>query len=129
MFVAHRNTVLPERFAEADKADGFIHFCDQAALMFGSDRRDPKPTRPVVRIRNDGCRVVVLPCTTKDKTGFPDFFDLNDQRVMWIDKRLDRHSFARDRYEVVNGEMLKNKIGVMTQPARIDLLNWLKSRY
>lgn len=129
MFTAQRNEVLPKLVVEADKADGFIHFCEQAALMFGSDRRDPRPTRPVVRIRNDGHRVVVLPCTTKDKTGFPDFFDLNDQRVMWIDQSYDRHSFARDRYEVVDVDRVKKKIGMMTQPARIELLRWLKSRY
>ncbi|KFB74011.1 MAG: hypothetical protein AW09_000705 [Candidatus Accumulibacter phosphatis] len=30
---------------------------------------------------------------------------------------------------MVSGERLKGKIGVMPQPARIELLTWLKSRY
>ena len=35
----------------------------------------------------------------------------------------------RGRSLVVSGERLKGKIGVMPQPARIELLTWLKSRY
>lgn len=132
MFTAGRVKALPSSVVEADKADGSIKNCLQAALDFGSDRREPKPYRPVVLIRNEGSRVVVLPCTTKDKTGYPSFFELiNDQMVWWMPPRPhdNRRSFVNDRYEVIDGENLKNKIGFMPQPARIDLLNWLKSRY
>jgi len=129
MFTVRRVEVLPNAVIEADKADGFIHVCEQAALMFGSDRREPKPYRPVVRIRNDNSRVVVLPCTTKDQIGSPDFFELNDERVMWTHRPNGNNSFAHYRYEVIAGGSLKNKIGAMPQPARIELLKWLKSRY
>ena len=129
MFLARRAEGLPDSVIEAGKADGFIHVCDQAALMFGSDRREPTAQRPVVAIRNDGPRMVVLPCTTKDNSGSPDFFELNDERVMWTRPSDCRKSFASYRYEVVPGSRLKGKIGVMPQPARIDLLAWLKSRY
>jgi hypothetical protein len=129
MFLARRAEVLPDSVIEAGKADGFIHVCEQAALMFGSDRREPTSHRPVVAIRNDGPRVVVLPCTTKSHTSSPEFFELNDERVMWTRPSDGRKSFASYRYEVVAGACLKGKIGVMPQPARIDLLEWLKSRY
>ena len=129
MFLARRAEVLPDSVIEAGKADGFIHVCEQAALMFGSDRREPTSHRPVVAIRNDGPRVVVLPCTTKDHTSSPEFFELNDERVMWTRPSDGCKSFASYRYEVVPGARLKGKIGVMPQPARIDLLAWLKSRY
>jgi hypothetical protein len=129
MFSVRRVDVLPSSVVDADKADGFIYVCEQAALMFGSDRREPKAYRPVFRIRNDGPRAVVLPCTTKDSSDFPDFFELNDQRVWWTGPPNGRHSFAYYRCEVVAGDMLKNKIGTMAQPARIELLSWLKSRY
>lgn len=129
MFAVWRNEALHESVIEADKADGFIHVCEQAALMFGSDRREPKPYRPVVCIRNDDSRVVVLPCTTKDQIDSPDFFELNDERVMWTRRPDGSNSFAHYRYEVVAGGSLKNKIGAMPQPARIELLKWLKSRY
>ncbi len=129
MFRARQADVLPDSVIEAGKADGFVHVCDQAALMFGSDRREPNAHRPVVAIRNDGPRFVVLPCTTKDSTELPDFFALDEQRVMWSRPTNGRRSFACCRYEVVPGQRLRGKIGVMPQPARIELLAWLKSRY
>lgn len=52
MFLARRANVLPDSVIEAGKADGFIHICEQAALMFGSDRREPTAHRPVVAIRD-----------------------------------------------------------------------------
>jgi len=129
VFVALQSRALPESVVNADKADGFVHVCEQGSLMFGSDRREPTNYRPVVAVRNDGPRVVVLPCTTKDSTNFPDFFELNDQRVEWTRPSNGHSSFACCRYEVVAGTRLKGKIGVMPQPARIELLTWLKSRY
>jgi len=129
MFLARRADALPDSVIDADKADGFIHICQQVALSFGSDRREPKDYRPVVAVRHDGPRVVVLPCTTKDQTNSPEFFELNDDRAIWTRPSDGRKSFANDRYEVVAGSHLKGKIGFMPQPARIDLLAWLKSRY
>jgi hypothetical protein len=129
MFRARQADVVPHSVIEAGKADGFVHVCDQAALMFGSDRREANVHRPVVAIRNDGPRFVVLPCTTKDSTELPDFFALDEQRVMWSRPGDGRRSFACCRYEVVSGGRLRGKIGVMPQAARIELLTWLKSRY
>jgi hypothetical protein len=129
MFRARQADVVPHSVVEAGKADGFVHVCEQGALMFGSDRREPSNYRPVVAVRNDGPRFVVLPCTTKESTNSADFFSLDDQRVMWSRPSNDRTSFAYYRYEVVGGERLKAKIGVMPQAARIELLTWLKARY
>lgn len=129
MFVARRTEGLPEAVTDAGKADGFIHVCEQAALSFGHDRRVPCTFRPVVAVHNDGPRFVVLPCTSQDKTDSPDFFALDDQHVMWSGPPGDRKSFAYDRYEVVRGTCLKKMIGTMPQPARIELLAWLKARY
>lgn len=129
-FFARRAAALPDVVREAGKADGFVHVCEQGALGFGSDRRTPTAHRPVGAIRNDGPRVVVLPCTRQDKNGQPDFYEINEQRVMWSSLPDGRTSFAHDRYEVVaRARLQKNPIGAMPQPARIDLLNWLKSRY
>jgi len=129
MFWARKAVALPDSVIEADKADGFIHICQQAALSFGSNRREPTDYRPVVAVRRDGPRAVVLPCTTKDQTNSPEFFELNDDRAKWTHPPDGRKSFAHFRYEVVAGSHLKGKIGVMPQPARIELLAWLKSRY
>jgi len=129
MFVDRQAEILSDSVIEAGKADGFVHVCEQAALMFGSDRRVPTDRRPVVAVRNDGPRVIVLPCTTKDNTNSHDFFELNDERVMWTRPPNGRSSFAYYRYEVVTASSLKGKIGAMSQPARIELLAWLKSRF
>ena len=129
MFRARQAAVLPDSVIEAGKADGFIHICEQAALFFGNDRRDPTSHRPVVAVRNDGPRVVVLPCTRRDHSNDPGFFELDDKRVMWTRPDGDRSSFACCRYEVVPSTRMKGKIGTMPQTARIELLNWLKSRY
>jgi hypothetical protein len=121
---------LPPEVAEAGKAEGFVHICDQSALEFGSDRKVPVKYRPVVSIRKDGPRAVVLPCTSKNNSGSPDFFELvNDKNVQWTKQWDGRRSFARGRYEVVDPVRMRAKVGVMPQSARIELLNWLKSRY
>jgi hypothetical protein len=121
---------LPADVAEAGKAEGFVHICDQSVLEFGSDRKIPVKYRPVVTLRKDGPRAVVLPCTSKDNSGSPDFFELvNDMRVQWVKPWDGRRSFARGRYEVVDPAHMRAKVGAMPQAARIELLNWLKSRY
>ena len=112
---------------EAEKADGFVHPCDQHVLMFGQDRRQAAVTRPVVRIRQHLEWAIVLPCTTKEPRNPEDFFELTDQRVMWATPE-DRKSFAYWRYEPVSMPSLRSKIGVMHQSARIKLLQWLKER-
>ena len=130
MFRVRHAEVLPESVIDAGKADGFIHICEQAALMFGSDRRKPTHHRPVVVVRREGPRIVVLPCTTKDNTASPDFFELDDKRVEWLRPSDNRSSFAYYRYEVISSNRLKDKaIGCMPQAARIELLNWLRARY
>ena len=129
MFVAWKSTLLPETVVEADKANGFVHLCEQAALMFGSDRHEPTAQRPVVAVRNDGSRIVVLPCTTKDSKKSPDFFELNNQRVMWSRPLDGRTTFACSRYEVIASARVHGKIGIMPHEARIEILMWLRSRY
>lgn len=122
---------LPADVAEAGKAEGFVHICDQSVLEFGSDRKIPVKYRPVVTLRKDGPRAVVLPCTSKDNSGSPEFFELvNDKHVHWAKKWDGRRSFACYRYEVIDPAYMHPKsVGTMPQAARIDLLNWLKSRY
>ncbi len=129
MFIARQRDSLPTFVTEADKADGLVHTCDQSALMFGSDRRNPTFQRPVVGIKNEGHRVVILPCTTKNHQDSPDFLELNKNRVMWSGEPRELTSYASYRYEVIDCSRLRKKIGIMPQIARLELLRWLKSRY
>ena len=118
---------LPDSVREAGWAAGFLHAADQAALHFGSNRRVPVQARPVVEIRNDGPRVVVLPCTSQDNSGHADFREITSQ-IEW--SRVEtRRTFACARYEALAPEALHAKIGTLTHPGRIQLLEWLKGRY
>jgi len=129
MFTGRPLPPLPPVVAEADWATGFLHRCRQSVLEFGSDRRIPVASRPVVEIQRDGCFVVVLPNTRQDQSTNPDFFELTPERVHWTEGG-ERRSFIYYRYETVLTEaLLGRKIGAMTHPARIALLNWLKERY
>lgn len=130
MFTGRPLPPLPTVVAEAGWAAGSLHVCQQSALEFGSNRREPVNCRPVVKIRPDGHRVVVLPCTRRDQAANPDFFDLNASgRVMWS-LPPKASSFTYYRYETVSSDALVGKaIGVMSHPARINLIGWLKERY
>lgn len=117
-------------FSELGKAEGFVQVCDQAALMFGSNRKVPVEFRPVVTVRKDGSRAVVLPCTSKNPLAAAEFFELvNDVHVQWTKPWDGRRSFAYYRYEVVASGHLHQKVGVMSQGARVRLLDWLVERW
>jgi len=118
---------LPPSVADAGKADGFIHLCRQAALGFGSDRRTPVDFRPVVRLRAEPGRLVVLPCTRTHSTDSDEFFALTADRTMWTRAQAGEGA-AFWRYEVVPVESAPDKIGMLTQSARVDLLKWLRGR-
>ena len=119
---------LPSVISDVDWAAGILHICLQAALDFGSDRRIPVLMRPVLEVRKDGTRAVVLPCTSQDKTMDAMFYELTPDRVLWT-KPGSTRSFAYSRYEIVAIEALREKIGVMLHGARIDLIKWIKGRY
>lgn len=130
--IRNQQPPLPDPVTEAGFADGFIYICQQAALLFGSDRTTPTRSRPVVGIKQHGARVVVLPCTTRGKQESEQFFDLNkNDRVMWVSpEKSGTESMAYYRYELVAWQNLEQrKIGLMPQSARIELLDWLKARY
>jgi hypothetical protein len=129
MFRASGPRTLPADIAEDGKADGIIHLCEQAALEFGSNRREPTFARPVVAIKDGGPGTVVLPCTTKQQSGSPDFYELTSPPVVWTQPKVAVPSYASYRYEVVPRRHFVKKIGLIPQGPRIDLLNWLISRY
>ena len=96
--------------------------------MFGADRKKPVDYRPVVLLKCDAGRVVVLPCTSKQTEDTPEHFALTAARVFWT--KPDRPSGAAFwRYEVIDRAEAKMKIGTLTQGARIDVLKWVRSKY
>ena len=120
---------VPAIIDEAAYADGFVYLCLQSALGFGSNRRIPVAKRPVTAVRPDGAWVIVLPNTSQDHSNDPNFFELTPERVRWL-QASEQPSFVYYRYETVSVEVLgRKKIGVMSHPARLDLMSWLKERY
>ncbi|NEX22933.1 hypothetical protein G3480_21955 [Thiorhodococcus mannitoliphagus] len=129
MFTGRPLPPLPPVVTEANWAAGFVHNCRQSLLLFGSNRSIPVPRRPVVEVRADGVRIVVLPCTSKTQSINLEFFELTPERIHWTRADAPR-SYAFYRYETVPANaLIGKKIGTMTHPARIDLMNWLKERY
>lgn len=115
---------------DADWAEGMVRWCTQSALRFGADRGIPVTARPIVTLRRDGSRAVVLPCTSRDGSLNPSFRELvSPGAVMWVTDVSHRRTFAFRRYETVGLGMLGDKLGVMAHSARIDLLKWVKERY
>lgn len=120
---------MPEVLEQAGWAVGMVHTCEQSALCFGSDRREPVFARPVVELCRDGPRAVVLPCTSKDRSNHPAFRELREpEEVMWV-QPSDRRTFVFERYEVVDRSALRRKLGTMAHGSRITLLEWVKERH
>lgn len=128
--VSTASPVLPAAMEDVGKAEGFVFVCNQAALVFGSDRHTPVASRPVVSLHRHAQRAVVLPCTSQNHASSPDFMELvNDRDVQWTQPSNCKRTFAHYRYEVVRPDDLRAKIGVMPQNARVDLYKWVRSRY
>ena len=120
---------VPEWLNEG-KASGVILLCLQSALVFGSNRRTPVRSRPVVLVKRDGNRLAVLPCTTHAPQRPGEFFELTASRTFWI--RPSKTALATRafyRYEVVASGEIGKKIGTLTQNGRVDLMHWLQERH
>lgn len=106
-------------------AHGFCYTARQSQLRFGHDRREPVDWRPVVSLLREGDDFYVLPGTTRPD---PAFFRLTARDGLF--KRVpaeDRDTYLCPRYEALNRIDLR-EIGVLHHPARIRLIDWLRSR-
>jgi len=110
---------------QAEFAQGKCYLARQSALVFGRNRREPLPWRPVVSWALDGPRVYVLPSTTKQ---YPDFFFLVRDRCFL--KR--RHEDARDSYLCPRVEPLSLpdliELGTLDHPTRLDIADWKRAQ-
>ena len=115
------------------KAEGFVFWCNQQALVFGADRNPvAAASRPVVSfMRHDLVGAIVLPCTRNPQTEDPlKFFKLEPEHIlMRTEKHQKTQSFVYYRYEMVLHSNLKKKIGILSQDARVALFQWLRHRY
>lgn len=127
MFTGKPLPPLPLPLSGEDWANGMIHFAKQDFLDFGQNRRVRVKTRLVVAIRTNGARLVVLPCTSQDESDSKEFFELNDERVMWVRKPKYDKSYANCEYDTIHENALSDKkVAVLRHPARLDIIRWLR---
>ena len=118
-----------ETFADASQllessgnVHGFCYLTKQAYLIFGHNRREPKPWRPSVSLRRTTHGLYVLPSTTQPAK---DFFHLPPKDC--LEKRKppggEKDSYLCPRYELVPQDAII-EIGIVPQSARLAIASW-----
>lgn len=110
-------------FADLDKAHGFLWWCNQNALHFGSDRRLPTAARMTLSLRRGPQTSVVLPATTQPK---PAFFALDPARLRMHRSGDARASWLCPRYETIDNRQLQ-EAGIVDQAMRVQIVQWLRT--
>jgi hypothetical protein len=105
--------------------EGFFFAPQQQALAFGANRTVPVSRRPALSVKRRDGFVAVLPATSKAKShDFGQFFALSKEDVRWV-RPESRATFLYCRYETVAVTAIGEKIGVVSQNARMDIARWL----
>lgn len=118
-----------EEWPEA--AQGIIHWVRQSCLIFGRDRRTPTECRPALAVtRRDGAWVV-LPSTTRNNAGNPEFFlipaDSPDCLLASSSERRDQ--FLYRGYECIDLEACgQRRYGILQQRLRLAVMQWLRGQ-
>ncbi len=108
-----------------EPVDGFFFATPQQSMTFGANRAVPVSHRPALSVKRRDWAVVVLPATstaTSDDSG--QFFALSKEDVRWV-KPESRATFLFCRYETVALTAIGEKIGVVSQDARMNIARWL----
>lgn len=114
-----------------EAANGLIHWVRQSCLIFGLDRREPTQSRPALAITQRDGDWVVLPATTKNNAGNPEFFfipaDSPDCLLNSPKERCDQYFYQR--YECIDlSSCGARKYGVLQQRLRLAVMKWLCER-
>jgi len=102
-------------------ADGFLYWVKQEKLLFGSNRKTPNYSRPVLSIKKHANSMVILPSTSKPSAAF---YHLTE--VEWCKKNDQRDSYLSYRYEIIDINS-NSKAAAVTHSERINIINWLKN--
>lgn len=106
--------------AELGKAHGFLWWCDQSALHFGADRRQPTAARMTLSLVRGWQRSAVLPATTRSN---PAFVHLDPARLLTHRPQDGRESWLCPRYETVANHRLQ-EAGIVDQTTRVSVIDW-----
>lgn len=109
-----------------DWAHGFHYLAPQTALLFGSDRREPKAWRPGVSLARRGLFTLLLPATRRPNL---EFFHLKpgDIFAKQPPKEPLTDSYLSHQYEAVFHDRLI-ALGVLRHGPRLDIAAWLQRR-
>lgn len=125
MFRHRPYPVLPATETPIDPVEGLIYRVAQEQLSFGKNRATPVTSRPVLPFVRRDHWVAVLPITSKNG---PQLYALADSEVRWISKN-NRSTFIFYVYQTISDEVLGDKLGVISQHARVDIANWLRRKH
>jgi hypothetical protein len=106
---------------------GLIFKANQANLNFGADAIPPRLSRPVLNKRYNYPWMIVLPLTSKTPKTYQlhHFYVLNPYKneVIW---NQPNHpiSYVYYRYETLQTETLRKKIGLLSQEHRLKIARW-----
>lgn len=109
-----------------DWAHGFHYLAPQSALIFGSNRREPKAWRPGVSLVRRSALTLLLPATRRPN---PEFFHLKPDD--WFPRRPPPEpptdSYLSHQYEAVAHDRLI-ELGVLRHGLRLDIARWLQQQ-
>jgi len=103
--------------------DGFLFATPQRFLQFGSNRATPVAHRPTLSVIRRDAFVLVLPATSRHNAR-REFFALADGEVRWL-QADSRPTYLYCRYETLAWPNVGDKIGVISQNARMNIAHWL----
>lgn len=109
-------------------ADGFFFTIRQSALYFGCNRRPPRAWRPGLVLWRREPSVAVLPSTTRSRRNNRRFFAVPPGEVLFRRPGA-RQSFLYWRYETLDPSALGEKIGMVSHPVRIQVMDWVITLY
>jgi hypothetical protein len=114
-----------------DWTEGPIYWVRQSGLLFGRDRREPTESRPVLAVTQRDGAWVVLPGTTKNNAGNPEFFlipaDSPDCLLDGTGERSDQYLYQR--YECIDLPACgARKYGILQHRLRLAVMCWLRER-
>jgi hypothetical protein len=120
---------LPVEASERpDYADGFFFLVRQTDLVFGSDRHPPVAWRPGLTPWREEPAVAVLPSTTQGHRNSRRFFRIPPGELLLQVPRA-RESYLYWRYETLAPTEWGPKIGMVSHPVRIQVMDWVVGLY
>lgn len=107
---------------------GIFYWVCQDSLDFGRDRNPPVKFRPCLIHPRNGPTLTVLPSTTKNKKNCRAFFEIPKSEALFK-RENGKTTFVYYRNEQVEYGALGNKLGLISHPLRLKIMEWIRNIY